>query len=179
MNEDQLNDKNKQIEALLNDVKRHNNAALEKLIELLRSDLIKTAYGYLGDITYAEDVVNDFFAELSESCKKLKNSDNLMGWFKTVIVNKALNLRKKEKRRVYENFNEANAPLQSTEHIEENVMVRDCLARLCVDERTVLILRSYDYTLKEISDMVGYSIKKVRILEDKAKSHFIELYRKR
>lgn len=172
-------DKDKQIAILIKRVADNDKIAYIELMELLQADLLKTAYSYLGDIMLSEDILNDVFLELPYICSKIKNTYNIIGWFRTIVINKSLTLIRKRKREYVSNslINKCTRQLQSHKNPIDDVIIRDCLAHMPENERTVLILRSYDYTFQEISDATGFTIKKIRILLDKAKKNFLKNYK--
>ena len=168
-------DKRKIITELIVRIKAFEKEAFSELIELTQMELIKTAYLYLKDKMLAEDVVNDTYIKLIEKCRSLKN-DNIMGWLKTVVINKSIDLLKKRRRETL--INDEILNLKSLSHDEvNNIIVRECLANLDDKERKALLFDAYDYRLKEIANQLDLTIKQVRTLLKNAKKRFKESYK--
>ncbi len=166
------------IAMLIEQIKNNNNqSAFNELITLTQETLIKTAYYYLHDEMLAEDVVNDVYLELINNCKKIKNSTNLLGYLRIIVINKSLNLLKRRKREItFDNSKFDVTKPQTSEQEIENIAVRYALSKLKEEERTVLLYLSFGYTLNETATEMNCSIKRIRILIEKAKKHFVKFY---
>jgi len=125
--------------------------------------------------------VNEAFYKFFTKINTFKNETNLYAWIKAVVINACFDLIKKHKKEVsYEGLIESYSDTFRTDEPDatEQIFVRSCLAMLTNDERKVLTLHSEDYTLHEISEITGLSLKKVRNRLSDAKKKFIIHYEK-
>ncbi len=158
-------------------INRGSQEAYATFIELTQEFLIKTAYNYLGDIMLAEDIVNEFYCELPQKCKKMKNMVNVAGWSKTIVINKSLNLINRRKREISTEYMEIKKLSAFDADAEtENMFVREILAKMKENERLILLYRANGYTLQEITMAMNLTMKKVRVLLERAKKNFIRFY---
>lgn len=167
---------NERLSGLIIEINRGSRDAYADFIELTQEFLIKTAYNYLGDIMLAEDIVNGFYCELPQKCKNMKNMTNIAGWCKTIVINKSLNLIKRRKREVPTEHIEIMKPTLDADTETENMFVREILAKMKENERLVLLYRADGYTLREITLAMDLTMKKVRVLLERAKKNFVRLY---
>lgn len=168
---------NAHLSDLVNEIKQGDSDSFALFIELTQDKLIKTAFNYLDDLSTAQDVVSDFYCSLPHLFTKLKNTNNVFYWCKTIIINRSINTLKKRKREILceQHYETASAYLNE-EVLTESIFVRNILRKLDEKQRIVLLYRTYGFTLHEIASMINCSIKKVRILLEKGKENFIKMY---
>ena len=172
-------DKRQRITELVCGIGKGNVSDLKELIELIQHDLQKLAMSYLFDVYLAEEVVSDTFRKIIEKSNTLTSTSNIFGWIKTILINKCLNIIKKRKPEVsYEELIEKNYQFfdSSSEELLERIHITECLKKMKEPERITLLLHVDGYTYKEISIITNMSMKKVRNILIKAKTHFEKLY---
>lgn len=168
---------NETLSRIIKEIMQNKTDSFVLFISLTQSELIKTAFVYLRDTSAAQDVVSDFYCDLQALLKKLKNTTNILGWCKTIIINRSLNTLKRKKREIHlEDLNNKSDGCVNAQDFIEDIFVRDILSRLDEKKRTILVYRSYGFTLNEISTLTGFSVKKVRTLEENGKRDFLRLY---
>lgn len=167
---------NKSITKLMKEFKDGNKSALEQLMLLTYKNLFLLAYSYLKDKMLAEDVVSETFIKLIEKVHTIKNEQNLNGYLRTIVINKSLDLIKKRKHDFFPG--DEVLGLKAVELNNEKTTAQLVLSELNNNEREVLLLWHYGYTLNEISDKTGFTVNQVRLLQKKAKENFIEKYHK-
>ena len=174
--EDMVDNKSCNIKKLIKEFQNGDKAALEKLMLLTYKNLFLLAYGYLKDKMLAEDVVSETFLQLIKKVNTIKNEKNLNGYLHTIIINKSLDLIRKRKREIYFDDNVSSALVADVG--SERLTVCAALSILDSNEREVLLLWNYGYTLNEISAKKNFTVNQVRLLLDKAKKSFFEKYHK-
>ena len=140
-------------------------------------DLYRLAFGYMKDRGLAEDIVSETFIKLIEKIHTINDEQNAMGYLRTIVINKSFNLLKKRKFEFStepEWFDEAHA----RETTDEQECVRIVLGTLNDNEREVMVLKSFGFTLYEMVAKTGYTINQVRLLVEKGKKNFFEKYHK-
>nr|WP_259549636.1 sigma-70 family RNA polymerase sigma factor [Heyndrickxia oleronia] len=119
-----------------------------------KKTLYRIAYLYMKNENDALDLVQDTVYKALISIKKLKDPNHFSTWLTQILINKALNLIKKNKRIVplteIEGVrNEENHPL------EDKIDLVEAIKRLEKQYQTVIILRYYkDLTIKQIAEIL-------------------------
>jgi len=80
-------------------LKSGDEAALARIYEKYKNDLLRIAAGLLNRTSVAEDIVHDVFVTLAQSSDKLKMSGNLKGYLATCVVNRVRNSNRAQNRR--------------------------------------------------------------------------------
>ena len=153
------------------------NFALESLMLLTYQDLYRIALGYLKDRMLAEDIVSETYIKLIEKIHTIRSDQSVIGYLRTIVINKSFNLIKKRKHEFSaesEWFDESQANATT----EEQAYVRFVLSTLDETEREIMLLKSFGFTLDEITEKTGYTINQVRLLIEKGKKNFLEKYHK-
>jgi len=176
MGEKLENNKRKSVNKLIKAFKAGDKKALEELMLLTYKNLFLLAHSYLNDKMLAEDIVSETFIKLIEKCHTIKNEQNFNGYLRTIVINKSLDLIRKRKHDFFPG--DEVLCLKAAEQDNGQIYVRQALSFLSGNEREVLLLWHYGYTLDEISKKTGYTINQVRLLLKKAKENFVEKYHK-
>jgi RNA polymerase sigma-70 factor (ECF subfamily) len=79
-------------------LKRGSREALCRIYEKYRDDLLRIAAGLLNQMTIAEDVVQDVFADFIHSADKFKLTGSLKGYLAVCVANKARNAIRSQSR---------------------------------------------------------------------------------
>lgn len=172
MNDNETNNINNLIGRLANG----DNVAFEELMLLTYKDLFLLSYSYLKDRMLAEDIVIETFIKLIEKIHTIENIQNLMGYLHTIAVNKSIDIIRKRKREVF--LEDVGLKHTAANLNSERENVWSALSMLKNNERLVLLLWNYDYTLNEISQKSGFTINQVRLFLYKAKKNFSIEYKK-
>ena len=110
---------------------------------------------HLGSPTDAEDVVQETFARLARSRKKLRGVENLTAYVFTVARNEAARLRRNQTRarRVLEVRPPPDEYSDDAAAIEATETVRAALERLPPEQREIVELKAFGgLTLREIAE---------------------------
>lgn len=138
------------------------------------------AYRILNHRESAEDMVHEAFITGFEKIHQLENDGYLGGWLKRIVVNKALDFVKMEKRLKWVDTDLIAADKEDlTDEIEPEVsveIVKKCLSELKEKYRIVLNLYLIEnYSHREISDLLGIKESTIRNQYKRGKEKLIEL----
>lgn len=126
-------------------------AAFEAFYRRTRPDALRTVGFVLNDRDLAVDAVDEAMARAYERWDGLSESANVTGWVIRVAVNFG---RNRQRRRLLER----RKPLISRDAEPDLASIADpalarALARLALDQRTVLVLRFHlDWSLEQIAE---------------------------
>lgn len=146
--------------------------------------LFPYAYNILGSVDNALDAVQNVllkYISLSEK-KEIKDERN---YLIRSVINEAINIKNHNKRYVQRDDIWLPEPI-ATEHADQEVYLKDILSysllvlleHLNAQERAVFILReSFDYSHKEIADVLGINIENSRKLLSRSKTKLYKMGR--
>jgi RNA polymerase sigma-70 factor, ECF subfamily len=138
--------------------KKGNTKVFQKLIEAEKEKLYRMAYLYVKNESDAIDIVYETIYKAYISIKKLKEPDYFSTWLVRILINTALDFKKKNKRIIPVEELERYGNDENTErlHIEERMDLVDAIARLEEKYKTIIILRYYhDLSIKEIAKILN------------------------
>ncbi len=122
-------------------------AALCRIYQKYRTDLLKLAALLLNNAGDAEDAVHDVFVAFAQSADRLRLSGSLKGYLLTCVANNARNRNRANQRRQAVGLDEATAvtceaatPEQWITYSEELRRWSDALAKLPYEQREVVTL---------------------------------------
>ncbi|HEX3737486.1 MAG TPA: RNA polymerase sigma factor SigJ [Solirubrobacterales bacterium] len=150
---------------------------LAAAFEALRPQLTRVAYGMLGSLAEAEDVVQEAWLRLGRSDRAA--IDDLRAWLTTVVGRLALDALGSARRRRESYFGEwLPEPLVEEEGddptLDEAVSIAllVVLERLSPAERTAFLLHDvFDLPFDKVATVVGRSPQAVRQLASRARAH--------
>ena len=154
------------------------------------SRYIKKAYGYLKSKSEAEDAVQDGVLSAYKKLDTVRDVEALNSWIKRIIVNKALDILRKNKRmpEFYGNVDDVvtyssagllNQPLWSEIlSPEQDIMKKENLQQLrdaieCLEDiyRIPLLLKAYEeFSIKEIAELLEISESNVKVRIHRART---------
>lgn len=129
---------------------RGDKAALHRLYDKYKDDLVTLAAALLLDISAAEDVVHDVFLGFINAAGRFRLTGSLKGYLLTCVANRARNHRKAMRRRQGPGLEEA-PPIAAGEHGPDQAAIfgeqldhlNQALRLLPYEQREVLLLRCY------------------------------------
>lgn len=171
---------------LIEGILRHERKAFEFLVGHYQSQVIKTAYYFLGDLPEAEDVSQEIFMEVIDSIGKFKYRSALSTWIYRITVNRSLNRVKRNKRRIIFcqfqsllkgtsaiNDRSQQEPSVEQDHLEEkekSAILHQAISGLPENQRIAFTLQHYEeLSYKEISDVMYLSLSSVESLIHRAR----------
>ena len=154
------------------------------------SRYIKKAYGYLKSKSEAEDAVQDGVLSAYKKLDTVRDVEALNSWIRRIIVNKALDILRKNKRmpEFYGNVDDVvtyscagllNQPLWSEIlSPEQDIMKKENLQQLrdaieCLEDiyRIPLLLKAYEeFSIKEIAELLEISESNVKVRIHRART---------
>ncbi|MFI3172587.1 MAG: RNA polymerase sigma factor [Eubacteriales bacterium] len=162
------------------------NKALEELIGIHKESLTLFLYGYLKNMTEAENMMIDVFAQLVLSAGKFKGNSSLKTYLFAIARNEALKYIRKNKYHL--TLDEISNELFSTKDFveinllkeEKNRDLYSCFEYLTPDYREILFLLYFEnMSYKEASQIMHKSEKQVNNLAYRAKKSLKEILEKK
>ena len=149
---------------------RGDAAALSRVYEKYRADLLRLALSLLGDRAGAEDVVQDVFVGFAGAARTFRLTGSLKSYLATCTANAARNRLKATARRTTASLDEAldvvggaAGPDEWAILSEEFRRVCGAMAQLPAEQREVVTLRLYgDMAFREVAAWQKTSIKTVQ-----------------
>jgi len=149
---------------------RGDKAALHRLYDKYKNDLVTLAAALLLDINAAEDVVHDVFLAFLDSAGRFRLTGSLKGYLLTCVANRARNHRKATRRRqgpgledVPNVTSDTPRPDQALVFGEQLDRLNEALRQLPYEQREVLLLRCYGLMrFAAIAQTQGVSINTVQ-----------------
>jgi len=146
--------------------KSGSGAALCRIYEKYRTDLLKLAALLLNDSSTAEDAVHDVFVALARSTDRLRVAGSLKGYLLTCVANNARNRNRANRRNQTVGLGEAVAvasdtasPEQWATYGEQLQRWSSVLARLPYEQREVVTLHlRMGMTFGRIARLQGVSV---------------------
>ncbi len=139
-------------------------AALREAYESHGDRVYRTARHVLGQAADAEDAVQDVFLRLLDGSAPLPDADGFSAWMYRITVNHCLNVLKRKRRDPAPAVEDAGvatpapddaSPLRAAERAEARDHAAHLLARLAVQDRTILALREIEgLSYREIGDVL-------------------------
>lgn len=168
-------------EELIQKCKQGNLRHQEKLYMHFYSYAMGVGLRYLNDRDDALEVVNDSFIKVFKSIGSFKNEQNFKPWLRKIVVNTALDRRRKDLK--HQNL----ADLESAEHLSsapqaiEHLNSQDILKlldALTYVQRTVFNMYEIDgYSHEEIGELLQISASSSRVNLSRAKEKLREALR--
>jgi RNA polymerase sigma-70 factor (ECF subfamily) len=158
-------------------------AALARIYEKYKNNLLRMAGGLSNQTSVAEDVVHDVFVSLAQSPGQLKLGGNLKGYLATCVANRVRNSNRAGLRRQTTALEEAE-PLTKESDLPDGWIIRNeeldklnfALAQLPYDQRETVILhvqggmkfraiaKSLNVSINTVQSRYRYGLEKLRSL---------------
>jgi RNA polymerase sigma-70 factor (ECF subfamily) len=145
---------------LLAEARAGNASAFEKLIDRHADALFGLAVSMVKNRADAEELVQETFAAAFTNLEKFQGRAAVKTWICSILVNRAISLRRRERIRQMQPLNDDNrgfAGRQSGDHAMDAKMdVHAVLQRLSEEHRQVIVLRElHGLSYEEIAETVG------------------------
>lgn len=165
--------------------KSGDKAALARIYDKYRIDLLRIAIGLLNGTSVAEDVVHDVFVAFAQSSEKLKLSGNLKGYLITCVVNRARNSKLAQQRHQAVSLHESEPVISDSDKPERWIIqneeldsLNNAMAQLPYPQREVVVLHvqggmkfkaiaeTQDVSINTVQSRYRYGLDKLRSLLD-------------
>jgi RNA polymerase sigma factor (sigma-70 family) len=163
--------------------KSGDKAALARIYEKYRIDLLRIAIGLLNETSVAEDIVHDVFVTFAQSSENLKLGGNLKGYLITCVANHARNSKRVWQRRQTVSLDETEPAISDSEkperwiiHNEELDTLNIAMAQLPYPQREAVVLhvqggikfkaiaKSQNVSINTVQSRYRYGLDKLRSL---------------
>ena len=151
-----------QLELLVERLQRKDDTALEAFIEATQAMAHRLAFSILQDRDRCQDVLQEVYLTVYQKIDQLQSPAALRGWFSQILVNRC---RQELRGRRFETLEDHLEPqgTDACEEVETRLDVQAAMARLPVDDRTVLTLREVcDLSYADIAENLQLPLGTVR-----------------
>jgi len=134
-----------------------------------RRELVRLAYGLLGDLAEAEEVVHDAFAALLSRWSSVRDVQAAPGYLRTAVVNGVRGRWRRRRVRELADRTRRRDPASKESDVIEQAVVLAALAQLPPRKRECVLLRYYaDLSETETAAVLGISVGTVKSQTSKA-----------
>jgi RNA polymerase sigma-70 factor (ECF subfamily) len=178
--------------------KSGDRAALARIYEKYKNNLLKTATGLLNQTSVAEDIVHDVFVSLAQSADRLKLSGNLKSYLATCVANRVRNSNRAKQLQRAISLDETEPVIRDSDkpdrwiiHNEELSNLNNAMAQLPYHQREVVILhvqggmkfkaiaKSQNVSINTVQSRYRYGLDKLRsLLNSEVGNEVCKRYRK-
>ncbi len=147
-------------------LKDGNESAFEEFIQRYRKEAVNFALNILKDYYIAEDIVQDSFATFYVYRDRLKSYSTLKSYLFSIIHNKSVDYIRKNNRKTYYDYDSAStiSPEEIVINKEKKEKFMKSFSKLNEEQKNVLYLYAFQQmTYKEIAEVLGMSLAKVKI----------------
>jgi len=162
--------------------------SINYLVNSYQKKVIKTAYYFIGNLEDAEDLSQEIFLEIIKSIKSFRGSSSLSTWIYRIIINRSINVVRRNKRReIFSNLEQlfyvpketgdlgCKEPSENFNFIEEKEtkeILDKAISALSENQRIAFVLSKYEeLSYKEIADIMSLSVYSVESLIHRAKNN--------
>jgi len=132
-------------------------------------ELVRLAYGLLGDLGEAEEVVQDAFAALLSRWSSVRDIQTARGYLRTAVVNGVRGRWRRQRVRNLSDRTLRRDPASKESDVVEQAVVLGALAQLPMRKRECVLLRYYvDLSEIETAAVLGVSVGTVKSQTSKA-----------
>ncbi|MHC4395478.1 MAG: RNA polymerase sigma factor [Planctomycetota bacterium] len=147
-----------------------NRDALRRIYEKYKNDLLKLAVVLAGDVTMAEDAVQDVFVHFAQSAGKIRSSGNLKVFLATCVANGIRNRKRDQQRHEASSIDKSDGISSDLDRPEQWAMLSEelellsvAMARLPEEQREVIALYMQGgMTFKAIAKLQNASVNTVQ-----------------
>jgi RNA polymerase sigma-70 factor (ECF subfamily) len=159
-----------------------NRAALARIYEKYKTDLLRIASGLSNDTSIADDIVHDVFVTFAQCSDKLKLSGNLKGYLATSVVNRVRNVNRAGRRQAISAderehlIPDSVVPERWIIHDEELNRLNNAMSQLPYPQREVVVMhlqggmkfkaiaKSQNVSINTVQSRYHYGLDKLRSL---------------
>lgn len=129
-------------------VKKGDRAALQRIYEKYRDDLLRIAAGLLTETSAAEDTVHDVFIHFIGSLDTFTLTGSLKGFLTTCVANRTRNLNRSRFRHREIGLDQIDPPVSGSRRPEQWLLADEAFSQFCnamntlpYEQREAVILR--------------------------------------
>ncbi len=155
---------------LLWELKRGSQAALQRIYEKYRNDLLKLAVSLVTDVNAAEDIVQDVFVSFAQAAAQIGLAGDLRKYLVTCVANRIRNRKRDRQRHEAIGLDSADALVCGSRRPEQWAILNEELRSLsqalaqipCEQREAVSLYTQGDLTFREIAAIQNASINTVQ-----------------
>lgn len=151
-------------------------AALETLIKQYLKLVYSFVYGYVGDVSEAEDITQEVFVKVWKNLKKFDKNKNFKTWLFSIAKNTVIDFLRKKKAIPFSYFETvdgenlilntlADESPSATDLFEQknfNQLLNTAITKLSFEFRRVLFLRQEDLSFREMAKSLNEPLNTVK-----------------
>lgn len=153
--------KNHNKQKLVRLCKKGDAKAQYKLYKLYCKAMFNVAVRFTNNRSLAEDILQDAFIKAFSEMHKLKDEKAFGGWLKRIVINRCIDVSRKEKMVFADMETLQNQHLEIAEEVDSNIdpeLVHQLIKKLPNGAREILVLRALEgYKHAEIGEKLGIS----------------------
>jgi RNA polymerase sigma-70 factor (ECF subfamily) len=144
--------------------------AFEMVYHLTKKQVFFTIYAIVKDYGLAEELMQDTYIKIRQNCATYQKNTNAKAWIVRIARNLAINAYHKRKKELITDEVENDYLFQNSneETLLNNMLLKQLLLHLQVDERQVVILHTLGYKHREIATTLKKPLGTVLWLYNKA-----------
>ena len=166
-------------EQLISPILIQARAEFEDLIKDVRPELHRYVARMVGSAIDGEDVVQETLAKAYYALPTIAPDSNLRGWLFRIAHNKAIDFLRGQKNQMFEQLDEYPPIVEPDFPLEKKELASIALAifvQLVPSQRSAVILKDVlDYTLIEISEILGKSVPEIKAVLHRGRTRLREL----
>lgn len=137
------------------EIPRDPPTAFADVVAAHHSDMVRLAYGMVGDADSADDVVQTAWAAAWQHRRQLRDPANVRGWLLTITANQARKALRSRSIRRWLRLEDETATAPTRSDVEGTLDLVAALQRLSTRDRQIVLLR---YGLGESSAEIGLQV---------------------
>ncbi len=162
-------------------VREGKSGAFAEIVEHYQSAIVRYLYRMTGDYETAKDLAQDTFVDAYRGIFKTDSDLSFKAWLYRIATNNALQHNRRRKIVSFISFSDLSedSPLlkDSCEHSENNVFIRQTLAKIPYDQRICMVLHYIEgFRYREIADILGITKEAVSKRVARGSKQFQVLY---
>ncbi|MDU5080187.1 hypothetical protein CIW83_04660 [Tissierella sp. P1] len=160
-------------------LKNGDENAFEEFVLKHRKEAVNFALSILKDYYAAEDVVQDSFAIFYVYRERLRDYSTLKSYLFSIIHNKSVDYIRDNNKNIYTDYNIAStiSPEEIIVNKEKEYRFMDNFNKLDESQKSILYLYAFQQmSYREISEVLGISLSKVKINIFRARKKLKALY---
>lgn len=150
--------------------------------ELFKSNskrIFHLCYGYTGDESSANDLMQETFMKVWQNLEKFRNQAMISTWIYRIAVNTCLSWLRSEKRQAKEELTETIVETEREEPSEKQeqiALLYKCISQLEENERIIITMVLDELPYEEIAEIAGISEGNLRVKIHRIKHKLTDIY---
>ncbi len=169
-------DEKNHLSLLVEGVLNNQRASFDELVDLLKDKGIRVAYGIVGNLEDAKDVLQESFIKMYVNIGKFNARSSISTWFYRIVVNSSYDFlkKKKAKKRIkpisMTNDGDLQMDIADQSLMPDKRLTQDCayldiyIDRLSLKQKQVVMLRyKSGFSVDEVANMLGCKASTIKV----------------